>query len=67
MNAYEMMIAMQGDAQLSAAPYDIHIISDTDKASILAEMAARNINMRSVRNILKKPIDMEMMAFALSV
>lgn len=67
MNAYEMMIAIQADAQLSAMPYDIHIISDTDKESILAEMAARSISMSCVRNILKKPVDMEMMAFALSI
>lgn len=67
MNAYEMMTAMQADAQLSAIPYDIHIISDTNKELILAEMAARNISMSRVRNILKKPIDMEMMAFALSI
>jgi CheY-like chemotaxis protein len=67
MNAYEMMIAIQADEQLSAMPYEIHIISDTDKESILAEMHARNINMSCVRNILKKPVDMEIMAFALSI
>lgn len=67
MDAYDMMSTIQGDPHLCSMPYEIHIISNTDKESILSEMAARSIDIRNVRNILKKPVDLEMMAFALSV
>ena len=67
MDAYAMMATIQADEQICTMPYEIHIISDTDKAAILAEMTAKRIDMRNVRNILKKPVDLEMMAFALSI
>lgn len=67
MNAFEMLKAIQEDDLLSTIEYDIHIISNWEKEYILEQMMAHEVDMKYVRNILRKPIDMYMMVTALSI
>lgn len=67
MNAFEMMRSIQEDNALCQIDYEIHIISSWDKEYILEKMTENGIAMKHVRNIMRKPIDMQTMTFALSI
>ncbi len=67
MDAYGFMQAIQSDSVLSERYFEIYIVTSGEKEDILKRFFEDNIDMKYIRNILKKPVDLQMLTAALQL
>lgn len=67
MDAYGFMKAIQSDSVLSERYFEIYIVTSGEKEDILKRFFEDNIDMKYIRNILKKPVDLQMLTAALQL
>ncbi len=61
MDAFGFMRVIQTDPELSKRYFEIFLISNLNKEDILDTLIKQNIDMKYIRNIIKKPVDMQML------
>jgi CheY-like chemotaxis protein len=67
MDAYGFLKAVQGDAVLCERYLEIYIVTSGEKEEILQCFFEEKIDMKYIRNILKKPVDLQMLTAALQL
>ena len=67
MDAYGFMKAIQSDAALAERYFEIYIVTSGEKEDILNRFYEDKIDMKYIRNILKKPVDLQMLIAALQL
>ena len=61
MDAFGFMRVIQTDPELSKRYFEIFLISNLNKEDILDTLIKQNIDMKYIRNIIRKPVDMQML------
>lgn len=67
MDAYGFLKAIQNDTTLSERYFEIYIVTSGEKEEILKRFNDDSIDMKYIRNILKKPVDLQMLIAALQL
>lgn len=67
MDAFGFMKAVQEDDELSTRYLEIYIVTSGEKEEILTRFSEDRIDMKYIRNILKKPVDLQMLIAALQL
>ena len=67
MDAYGFMKAIQSDIVLSQRYFEIYIVTSGEKEEILKRFNDDKIDMKYIRNILKKPVDLQLLTAALQL
>lgn len=67
MDAFGFMKTVQEDEVLSKRYLEIYIVTSGEKEDILKRFSEDSIDMKYIRNILKKPVDLQMLTTALQL